>query len=181
MFLRSICYSHRTYCWLVPIQTVTSNYVTLEFQGLSRVELKYAKFWGHLIMLVGFIIIKNDWLDNTCSVAPFVAVLYARLFELVDFDSLQSGGACLKSRLVILVVSNDFRVSSGQLFCTVFPFSFWLRHNTYRSWLNCYTFYVNICECWSFTYVQFKILFLHFLVFVLIFLPTVSWSTAAHL
>lgn len=100
------CYSHRTYCWLVPIQNVTSNCVTLGFRGLSRVELQYGKFWGHLIMLVCFMISKNEWLHSTHSVAPFVAVLYARFFESGDLNSyLCFGDACFKSRLEELIFS----------------------------------------------------------------------------
>lgn len=100
------CYSHRTYCWLVPIQTVTSNCVTLVFRGLSREELNYGKFLGRLIMLVCFMICKNEWLHSTRSVAPFVAVLSARLFESGNLNSyLCFGDACFKSRLEQLILS----------------------------------------------------------------------------
>ena len=100
------CYSRRTYCWLAPIRTVTSNCVILGFRGLSRVELKYGKFWGHLIMLVCFMISKNEWLHSARSVAPFVVVLYATLFESGNLNSyLCFGDACFKSRLERLILS----------------------------------------------------------------------------
>lgn len=108
----------------MPIQIVTSNCVTLGFRGLSRVELKYGKFWGHLIMLVCFMISKNEWLHSMHSVAPFAGVLYARLFESRNLNSYFCfGDACLKSRLEHLILSFPwFSYFLRKLFYTFFHF-----------------------------------------------------------
>lgn len=140
------CYSHRTYCWLVPIQNVTSNCVILGFRGLSRVELKYGKFWGHLIMLVCFMINKNEWLHSICSVARFVAVHYDRLFESGDLNSyLCFGDACFISRLEQLILSffMIFIFFQGNCFLPSSHFVFWLCHTTHGFPLNRYTFLCN--------------------------------------
>ena len=125
------------------IHTVTSNSVILGYRDLSKVESKYAKFWGHLITLVCFIVSKSVWLESTHSKAPFVAVLYAILFESVDLNSnLCFRDACFKSRLeqVIQAVFNEFYIFSRQLFCTCFTLSFWPHHNICSFLLNAYSF-----------------------------------------
>jgi hypothetical protein len=58
MLYVSIRCSRRIYFLLAHIQTVTLNCVTSGFRGLSGVELKYEKFWGHRIMSVWCIMIE---------------------------------------------------------------------------------------------------------------------------